>query len=72
MAVYEVSASDHPERIYHSFLVRCWREVDSGTNREQAWRFVLVQFDNGEKRRGFASLDELVEYFRQEILNTIT
>jgi hypothetical protein len=71
MTAYEAFDSDHPERIYHSFVVRCWQEPGAGTDREQTWRFLLVECDNQRKRRGFASLDELVDYFRQELMNAI-
>jgi hypothetical protein len=44
---------------YRAFLLRCWQEPGAGAGGVPAWRFVLVQLDGKEVKRGFASLKEL-------------
>ena len=58
---------DMEEKTYRAFLVRAWQEPDVGPRGQPAWRFTLVQLDNGQTRRGFASLDDLNAYLRQEL-----
>ena len=52
---------------YRAFLLRCWQEADDGPAGEAAWRFTLVQLGQGEIRKGFASLEDLVIYLRAEL-----
>ena len=50
---------------YRAFLLRCWQEDVGG---EYLWRFTLVKAgDEGEKKQGFASLEELVNHLRVEL-----
>jgi hypothetical protein len=52
---------------YRSFLLRCWQEPGAGPGGAPAWRFVLVQLDGEETRKGFARLEELCAYLRGEL-----
>jgi len=47
---------------YASYLLRLWREGDSG---QEAWRASLESTRTGE-RRAFASLDELFDHLREQ------
>jgi hypothetical protein len=48
---------------YVSYLLRLWREGDSG---QEAWRASLESTRTGE-RRAFASLNELFDFLRERI-----
>jgi len=50
-----------------AFLLRCWQEADAGPGGESAWRFALARAGGEGTRRGFASLEALVAYLRQEL-----
>jgi hypothetical protein len=52
---------------YRAFLLRCWQETGAGQAGEPAWRFTLVEAGDEAGKRGFASLDELVDYLRDEL-----
>lgn len=52
---------------YRAFLLRCWQELEAGQAGEPAWRFMLVEVGDEAGKRGFASLDELVDYLRDEL-----
>ena len=52
---------------YRAFLLRCWQEADAGLAGEAAWRFTLVQLNQGQTRKGFASLEDLVIHLRGEL-----
>jgi hypothetical protein len=53
--------------IYRAFLLRCWQEADAGPAGDAAWRFTLVQLGQGQTRKGFACLEDLVAYLRGEL-----
>jgi hypothetical protein len=52
---------------YRAFLLRCWREAGAGPGGQATWRFCLVEPGNEETERGFASLEALLAYLRQEL-----
>ena len=52
---------------YRAFLLRCWQEPGAGPDGAPAWRFVLVQLDGEETKRGFASLEALCAYVHGEL-----
>ena len=52
---------------YRAFLLRCWQEADAGPAGGAAWRFTLVQMDQGQTKRGFACLEELVAYLDDQL-----
>lgn len=52
---------------YRAFLLRCWQEPAAGQAGEPAWRFTLVEAGDEAGKRGFASLDELVAYLKDEL-----
>lgn len=55
-----------PELGYRAYLLRCWQEAGAGPTGEPAWRSVLVQAGDERHRRGFASLEGMVAYLREE------
>ena len=52
---------------YRAFLLRCWQEADAGPSGQAAWRFTLVHLGQGGAKKGFASLEDLVTYLRDEL-----
>jgi hypothetical protein len=54
-------------RAYRAFLLRCWQEPGAGSGSQPAWRFSLVWAEGEGEQRGFASLEDLGEYLRQEL-----
>ena len=68
-----VFASQKPESsvsagpTYRAFLLRCWREAEAGPSGRAAWRFCLAQPGDGETERGFADLEALVAFLREEL-----
>ena len=52
---------------YRAFLLRCWQEADAGPAGEAVWRFTLVQMGEGQTKKGFACLEELLAYLRDEL-----
>jgi hypothetical protein len=52
---------------YRTFLLRCWREAEAEPGGRAAWRFCLVEPGDGKTGRGFASLEALLAYLRQEL-----
>lgn len=53
----------HEQPDYMSFMLRLYRANDDG---KPVWRMSLEPSLTGE-RRGFASLDDLVEFLRQQM-----
>jgi hypothetical protein len=66
-AVGETPKDALPELGYRAWLLRCWQEAGAGPDGEPAWRFTLVQAGGEETRRGFASLEALVVFLREEL-----
>jgi len=52
---------------YRAFLLRCWKEADAGPATKPAWRFTLVQMGEGQTKRGFSSLEQLVAYLDEQL-----
>ena len=52
---------------YRAFLLRCWQEPKAGQAGEPAWRFMLVEAGDEIGKRGFASLEEVVGYLKDEL-----
>jgi len=52
---------------YRAFLLRCWQEADAGPAGGAAWRFTLVHLGQGQTRKGFACLEELVAYLDEQL-----
>lgn len=57
---------DPPQRGHLAYLLRLWR-ADNGT--EAIWRASLQDVRTGE-RLGFAGLDEVVAYLRQQLTSS--
>jgi len=49
---------------YRAFLLRCWQENVDG---ELHWRFTLVQMGDDHSKKGFASLEDLTAFLREEL-----
>ncbi len=47
----------------HAFLLRCWKEPNG--EGELAWRFSLVTINEKGEKKGFASLEAVVDHLRQ-------
>ncbi len=60
-------SNDLAQSNYRAFLLRCWREADAGPDDLATWRFCLVKPGDGPIQRGFASLETLMAYLRQEL-----
>jgi hypothetical protein len=60
-----MNARDGPPR-YRSYLLRCWEERGRTHAGADTWRFSLEDPHTG-RRRGFASLDDLVAAVRGEL-----
>ena len=52
---------------YRAFLLRCWQEPEAGQASGAAWRFTLVEAVDEAGKRGFACLEDLVGYLREEL-----
>ncbi len=52
---------------YHAFLLRCWQEAVPGAGQDSTWRFSLIHFDGLQTKKGFACLDDLVDYLQAEL-----
>jgi hypothetical protein len=64
-----VAVMDKQTPDYHSYLLRLWRVRGGGacsSHEEPVWRASLDHPLSGE-RLGFASLDDLVAYLRQQM-----
>ena len=57
----------HPDPGYRAFLLRCWQEAGAGPDGKPAWRFALARAGGEGTRRGFASLEALVAFLREEL-----
>ncbi len=58
-----------------SFLLRCWQEpvstVTGSLDRASHWRFSLTGMGEQPFNKGFASLDELVTFLREELAGQV-
>ena len=52
---------------YRAFLLRCWQEADASQAGEHAWRFTLVHLGQGQTKKGFACMEELVAYLDEQL-----
>lgn len=65
---------------YRSFLLRCWQEGEPETENEPgfkatseaSWRFTLARIDDEQSKKGFASLEALVDYLQAELQESET
>ncbi len=59
---------------YRAFLLRCWQEWELENGGEPGessiWRFALVQLNDKSSTKGFACLEELVDYLRGQLGQT--
>ena len=56
---------------YRAYLMRCWQEHNSAPDGEPIWRFSL-DASWYEERRGFASLQALMDHLQAELMNQDT
>lgn len=52
---------------YRAYLMRCWQERNSPPDGEPIWRFSL-DASWYEERRGFATLQALMEHLQTELM----
>ncbi|MGD2145114.1 MAG: hypothetical protein PVH41_00295 [Anaerolineae bacterium] len=52
---------------YRAYLLRCWQERDSGTDRASPWRFAVEEVFGERRRQGFGSLEALLSFLRVEL-----
>lgn len=52
---------------YRAFLLGCWQEPGAGPGGKPAWRITLVEVDDEDGKRGFASLEELNTFLREDL-----
>lgn len=60
----ESDPDDPRGEMYRSYLLRCRREP---LDREPVWRFTLVHIDDDQKKKGFASLEDVFTYIRDDL-----
>lgn len=63
----ETQVNGLPESGYRAFLLRCWHEAEAGQDGAPAWRFRLVEPGDEGSGRGFASLEALMAFLREEL-----
>jgi len=51
---------------YQAYMLRLWQERPASSERPAVWRFSLEDPHTG-KRRGFASLEELVTFLQRQL-----
>ena len=49
---------------YRAFLLRCWQDEEDGESR---WRFTLVEAGDEGGKRGFARLEDLTAFLREDL-----
>ena len=59
-----VEGQTRPQRAY---LVRCWREEGAAVVGQPSWRFSVEEVFGKRRRRGFRSLQALVDYIQAEM-----
>lgn len=52
---------------YHAFLLRCWQESPPVAGEESTWRFSLIHIDGLQTKKGFACLEDLLDYLQEEV-----
>lgn len=52
---------------YRAFLLRCWQETNPTAGVKSSWRFSVTYIDGLQTEKGFASLEELLEYVQAEL-----
>ena len=56
---------------YRAYLMRCWQEHNSAPDGEPIWRFSL-EASWYDERRGFTSLQALMDHLQLELMNQET
>ena len=54
---------------YRTYLIRCWEERSRDLTLPAVWRFSLEDPHTG-RRRGFASLEDMVAFLRGELASS--
>lgn len=52
---------------YRAYLLRCWREGETRSNRELPWRFSVEDVFGERLEQGFGSLEALFAFLRVEL-----
>lgn len=53
---------------YRAYLLRCWREISEETGVEGRWNFSLEEILYKRRRKGFTSLEALVDFLKAELI----
>jgi hypothetical protein len=56
-------------QLYRAYLLRCWQERDIAQDGGARWRFSLEEVLHKEPRQGFESLETLVAFLQDELIN---
>ena len=51
--------SKQTERLYHSFLVRCWSTLPATAGEPSAWRFEVQEVTDESQKHRFSNLEQL-------------
>jgi hypothetical protein len=52
---------------YRSFLLTAWEERHHAADSEPVWRFSLEDVRSTNRRRGFATLEEVMRYVKEKL-----
>jgi hypothetical protein len=52
---------------HHAYLLRCWQNGELADDQPCRWRFSVEEILQRRSRRGFESLDALVDFLRADL-----
>jgi hypothetical protein len=59
--------SEKKVRPQHAYLLRCWQEGECAEDQVPLWRFSVEEILHKGPRRGFDSLEALIDFLRMEL-----
>lgn len=54
----------------HAYLLRCWQEVSPSFDDTVEWRFSIEEVLGERWRRGFTSIQDLLDFLETELMHT--
>jgi hypothetical protein len=57
--------------MYQAYLLRCWREEQAAPGATPPWRFSVQEVLHERRHRGFASLESLFAFLREELADEL-
>lgn len=60
------------DRLYHSFLVRCWLIPPTTADEAPVWRFELQDISAESKKHRFPNLDQLCAFTSEKLESIVT